>query len=291
MYKQLCEETKVYYNEPMKKHTTFKIGGPAETFIIPGNIEEIKNILKTNEKVTIIGNGSNLLVNDDGIKGIVLSMANCFKEIKVEENYIEVGAGVSLNQLAKVAQENGLTGLEWSYGIPGTVGGAVTMNAGAYGGQISDVLVETEYINNKGEIITVSKDEHNFGYRKSIFNKNDLTAVITKCKIELQKGDKDKILEIMNENMTKRKTKQPLEYPSAGSVFKRPEGFFAGKLIEDAGLKGYRVGDAAVSEKHSGFIINLGNATAKDVKELIKIIQQKIFEKNNIHLETEIKML
>ena len=292
MYKQLCDETKVYYNEPMKKHTTFKIGGPAEVFIVPANVDEIRNVLKNYDSVMVIGNGSNLLVNDDGIKGVVLSLANCLKDARVEDNYIEVGAGMSLNNLARVAQENGLTGFEWAYGIPGTVGGAVTMNAGAYGGQMSDVLVETEYINEKNEIVTINKDEHNFGYRKSIFNTtNKLTKVITKCRIKLDFADKEDILKLMNENMDKRKTKQPLEYPSAGSVFKRPEGYFAGQLIQEAGLKGFRIGDAAVSEKHAGFIINLGNATADDVKKLIAEIQERIYQKNNVRLETEIKMI
>jgi len=291
MYKQLCEETKIYYNEPMKKHTTFKIGGPAEIFIIPGNEEEIINILKSGQKVTVIGNGSNLLVSDDGIKGIVLSISNCLKDINIDGEYIECGAGVSITKLAKIAQENGLSGVEWAYGIPGTVGGAIFMNAGAYGGQMSDVVVETDYINQNGEIVRINNEQHEFGYRKSIFNQLNDINIITKCKIKLKTSDKEKILELMEENLSKRRTKQPLEYPSAGSVFKRPEGYFAGQLIQEAGLKGFRIGDAAVSDKHAGFIINLGNATADDVKKLIKTIQEKVYQKNNVYLETEVKML
>lgn len=291
MYKLLSGESKIYYNEPMKKHTTFKIGGPAETLIVPANYDEIKNILSSGEKVTIIGNGSNLLVNDDGIKGIVLSISNCLKEVKINKDCIEAGAGISITALARIAQENELSGLEWAYGIPGTLGGAISMNAGAYGGQISDVVVETEYINGNGEILTLNNDQHKFEYRKSIFNTNNLTDVITKCKMKLHFDSKEKILELMNDNLAKRKEKQPLEYPSAGSVFKRPEGFFAGQLIQEAGLKGYRIGDAAVSEKHAGFIVNLGNATAEDVKKLIETIQEKVYQKNNVKLETEIKML
>ena len=291
MYNLISSDSKIYYNEPMKKHTSFKIGGPAEIFIVPGNIDEIKNILKLEKNVTIIGNGSNLLVNDEGIKGIILSISNCLNDIKILDEEIEVGAGVLISKLAKVAQNEGLSGLEWAYGIPGTVGGAVVMNAGAYGGEMKDIVVETEYINEIGEIIKLNGEGHQFGYRKSIFNIENSKNVIIKSKIKLKKAEKSEILKQMEENLSKRKEKQPLEYPSAGSTFKRPEGYFAGKLIEDAGLKGFKIGDAAVSEKHAGFVINLGNAKADDVKKLISCIQEKVYNNSGVKLEPEIKFL
>ena len=291
MYNLISNDSKIYYDEPMKNHTSFKVGGIAKTFIIPASVEEIINVIKTNEKVTVIGNGSNLLVNDDGIEGIVLSICNLLSDAKIEGDVIEAYAGISITRLAKLAQEEGLSGLEWAYGIPGTLGGAVVMNAGAYGGEIKDVLVSSEYIDKDGNIVKIDNEAHEFGYRKSIFNTENSDKIIIKSTLKLKKADKEEVLKLMEENLAKRKAKQPLEYPSAGSTFKRPEGNFAGKLIEDAGLKGFRVGDAMVSEKHAGFVINVGNATANDIKKLIEEVQKKVYENSGIMLEPEVKFL
>ncbi|MBQ7668692.1 MAG: UDP-N-acetylmuramate dehydrogenase [Clostridia bacterium] len=291
MYNLISNDSKIYYDEPMKNHTSFKVGGIAKTFIIPASVEEIINVIKTNEKVTVIGNGSNLLVNDDGIEGIVLSISNLLSDAKIEGDVIEAYAGISITRLAKLAQEEGLSGLEWAYGIPGTLGGAVVMNAGAYGGEIKDVLVSSEYIDKDGNIVKIDNEAHEFGYRKSIFNTENSDKIIIKSTLKLKKADKEEVLKLMEENLAKRKAKQPLEYPSAGSTFKRPEGNFAGKLIEDAGLKGFRVGDAMVSEKHAGFVINVGNATANDIKKLIEEVQKKVYENSGIMLEPEVKFL
>ncbi len=291
MYNLISNDSKIFYNEPMKNHTSFKVGGPAKVLIIPGSVDEIVNVLKNEKDVVIIGNGSNLIVSDEGIDKIVIKISNCLNDVEVHDNFITAGAGVSLTRLAKIAQENALSGLEWAYGIPGTLGGAVVMNAGAYGGEIKDVLVETEYINSEGEILTIDNNAHEFGYRKSIFNIDGSKNVIIKSTLCLIKGDKEEILNKMQENLAKRKEKHPLEYPSAGSTFKRPEGHFAGRLIEEAGLKGFRVGDAMVSEKHAGFVINVGNATARDIKELIKKVQEKVYENSGIMLEPEVKFL
>lgn len=280
-------------DEPMKNHTTFKTGGKASVFICPKNEEELSLILKlikqNNMKPFILGNGSNLLVDDEGIKDRpVIYIDDGFSSIKLmDETTIEVGAGASLSSLCRFALENSLTGLEFAFGIPGSCGGAAFMNAGAYGGEMKDVVILCKHIDFDGEKGFFGKDELDFGYRHSVYSDSD--CVITSIVLSLKKGDKEEIQAKMRELLQRRKDKQPLEYPSAGSVFKRPEGYFAGALIEQSGLKGKRIGGAMVSEKHAGFIINYDNATTKDVLDLVKYCQDTVMEKFGVMLEREIK--
>lgn len=278
-------------NEPMKSHTTFKIGGDAEVFVTVKNIEELKAVISFTKENNIpyftLGKGSNLLVSDNGIKGAVISLGGDFEEIKVLENgKIYAGAGASLMKLCKVALMNDLSGLEFAYGIPGSVGGAVFMNAGAYGGEMKDCLFSASYVSENGQEGSFTLDEMNLGYRTSVFKTNGY--IITGCTVALTKGDNAEIKEKMNDLLGRRRSKQPLEYPSAGSTFKRPEGAFAGTLIESCGLKGYSVGGAEVSTKHAGFVINKGNATAKDVNTLIENVQKRVKEETGYFLETEV---
>lgn len=299
MYNELTEllskDTKILYNEPMKNHTTFRIGGNADIFLIPSRIDDIGKIMAFSKEhdipIFVIGNGSNLLVNDNGIRGIVIKISGFLNEILMESDGITAGAGISIGELARIAQENGFSGMEWSYGIPGTLGGAVTMNAGAFGGEMSNIIKSVEYVDTNGNICKADNEEMKFSYRRSIFNSGECIGIITRCKINLIKSDKEEILNKMSDYLKSRKEKQPLEFPSAGSVFKRPEGYFTGKLISDLGLKGFSIGGAQVSEKHAGFIINKSNATARDVSELIEYIKAKVKETYNVALETEIKML
>lgn len=286
----------VYKDEPMRKHTTFKIGGPADYFIKVNNVEDLNKILSisknNNLPVTIIGNGSNVLVTDKGIRGIVIkpSFMDIKKEIKQDCVKYTVGSGVSIIALSMMALQDSCTGLEFASGIPGTVGGTIRMNAGCYGGQMQDVVLSTTYIDGNGVIHTINNVEHQFAYRESIF-KNNQDYIIIETTIELKKGDKINIENKMNENNTSRKEKQPLDKPSAGSVFKRGEGYISAKLIDDCGLKGTIIGGAKVSEKHAGFIINNNNATAKDVLDLIKYIKEIVKEKTGIQIEEEIEIL
>lgn len=287
----LSKETKILLNEPMKNHTSFKIGGPADIVIMPGSVDDIKKVIEfaKNIPLYVIGNGSNLLVNDEGVHGIVLKISNCLNKVEVEGEYITAEAGATLTLVSNIAKKDSLTGMEWAFGIPGSVGGAVYMNAGAYGGEMKDIVYETTYINENNQIVTINNSEHGFSYRKSMFatQKN----IILKTKLKLQKGNKDDIEAKMKELLEQRKLKQPLEYPSAGSTFKRPEGYFVGKIIEELNLKGMSIGGAQVSEKHGGFIINKGNATAKDVKMLIDYIVNEVEKVYNIKLEPEVKMI
>ena len=298
IYQKLLEilpKENILVDEPMKKHTTFRIGGNADFFVMPKEKEEIKEIIKLCKsqdiKLTIIGNGSNILVKDGGIRGITLKPN--LKELKKEkiENGIiyTCGAGVPLNIIAKNALDDEMTGMEFAYGIPGTLGGAVYMNSGAYGGEIKDVILETTYIDMDGTYHTINNNEHDFKYRNSIFQKKE--SVILECKLRLNQGNKTEIEEKMNENIESRKAKQPLEFGSAGSVFKRGDGFIAAKLIDECNLKGMRVGDAEVSEKHAGFIINKGEATAKDVLDLIKDIKSNVKSKTGFDIEEEIRII
>ncbi len=284
-------EMAIVFEEPMSKHTSFRIGGPAEVFAMPKNEDELKSlILMTNEleiPTFLLGNGSNLLVSDDGIDGVVVDLSGLCG-IEIDGTTISAGAGVLLSKLASEALRANLSGLEFAHGIPGSVGGAVCMNAGAYGGQMSDVVVSTRVLDRNGVIREIPLSEHNYGYRKSIFL-SDSGLIVLSTKLALKPEDHDKIESMMTELSLKRRSKQPLEYPSAGSVFKRPEGYFAGALIEDAGLKGRSVGGAEVSEKHAGFIINRGGATAKDVVALIEVIQKEVYEKYGVVLECEIR--
>ena len=276
--------------EPLSKHTTFKIGGNADMFVSVNNVEELKAVVTAcNENdipMFIIGNGSNLLVSDEGMRCVVVTLDGEFKNITFEENTITCGAGAILSKLCTFALSNSLKGLEFAYGIPGTVGGAAYMNAGAYGGEMKDVVKSVTHITRKGEIVTLPLSELDLAYRHSIYKTTD--DIIISVTFELETGDADEIKEKMNDFMTRRKTKQPLEYPSAGSVFKRPEGNFAGTLIEQCGLKGKTIGGAQVSEKHAGFIINIGDATCDDVLNLISFVQNTVKEQTGYYLEREI---
>lgn len=287
------DSSKVRFNEPMKKYTTLKVGGEADVIVIPENVEDVITTLnfakENNIKVTIIGNGSKLLVKDSGIRGIVIRFGSRFSKIDIEEEYITVEAGMTLPKLAIIAKDSSLSGLEFASGIPGNVGGAVYMNAGAYGSEMSNIVQEVTYIDEDLNVKTISKEKCEFGYRTSIFRKKN--NIILSAKLKLNKADKQEIENQMKLNQESRKSKQPLEYPSAGSTFKRPEGYFVGKLIDDLGLKGYSIGGAQISTKHSGFIVNTGNATAKDVLDLIRYIKEKVLEANGVNLEEEIIVL
>lgn len=277
-------------DEPMKAHTTFKIGGAADVFITVNRTDELKTVWKACRDngipAMILGKGSNLLVSDDGIEGAVIALDGDFKEITVEGNTITCGAGVSLSKLCTVALDHSLSGLEFAYGIPGTVGGAVYMNAGAYGGETKDVCAEATYMTPDGEIGVCPAEKLDFSYRHSVFKENGNIILFTKYK--LSPDSRAAVKERMDDYMDRRRTKQPLEYPSAGSVFKRPEGAFAGTLIEQCGLKGKRIGGAQVSEKHAGFIINAGDATCDDVMDLVKLVQDTVKSQTGYTLEREI---
>ena len=280
-------------DEPMKAHTTFRTGGNAKLFICPDNEKELSVVLsavkKRGLKPFILGNGSNLLVSDDGINDRpVIYIGEGFNEIcLLDDTTIKVGAGALLSGLCRFALEQSLTGLEFAFGIPGSCGGAAFMNAGAYGGEMKDVIYRCNHIDSDGNIGYIEGDDLDFGYRHSVYSENE--CVITSIVLKLKKGDKDKIFADMKDLNQRRRDKQPLEYPSAGSVFKRPEGYFAGALIEQSGLKGKRIGGAMVSEKHAGFIINYDNATTKDVLDLIKYCQDTVMEKFGVKLEQEIR--
>lgn len=283
----------VRINEPMKNHTTFKIGGPAQYYVTPESVTQIQEVVSLCRNINIplhvIGNGSNILVGDDGVDGVVLALFNTFSDYEIKDNVITAQAGMSLIKLAVIALREGLTGLEFASGIPGSVGGAVYMNAGAYDGQMKDVVTSVTVLDEAGNIRILGRDELDMGYRTSAVAKNNM--IVLQVVIELKSGDKEQIKARMNQLSELRKQKQPLEYPSAGSTFKRPEGYFAGKLIADAGLKGYSIGGAAVSEKHAGFVVNMGGATAKDVVELTDYIKKRIMEQFGVTLELEIKRI
>lgn len=290
---ELLGAENVFTDEPMSGHTTFRIGGPADYFLVPGSREELAGVLKICREEAlpffILGNGSNLLVSDNGYRGVVIQMYRNQAEIRVEENRICAQAGALLSAIAAAAKNASLTGFEFAGGIPGTLGGAVVMNAGAYGGELKDVLLEVTVMTMEGEIRTIPAEKLEMGYRTSLVK----TAgyLVLEAVIALKKGDPEAIKSRMRELNEKRTSKQPLEYPSAGSTFKRPEGYFAGKLIMDSGLRGYRVGGAQVSEKHCGFVINAGNATAKDVRTLMQNVSDIVFEKYGVRLEPEVKFL
>lgn len=285
-------------NEPMSKHTTFKAGGNAAYFVEPNNLETLSEIVKylnrENKAYYIIGNGSNVLVKDSGYNGVVVKISDFFNNISVEKvdesKYIlEAGAGAMLGKVSKTAVEYSLTGMETLSGIPGTIGGAVVMNAGAYGGEIKDVILSAEVMDKNGNTFTLSKDELELSYRHSVIQEKEY--IILKSKFILLVGEKEVIKSKMSEYAVARKEKQPLEYPSAGSTFKRPKGNFAGKLIMDAGLRGHRVGEAMVSEKHCGFVINKGNATATDILKVMEDVKIEVKKKFDVDLEPEIKVL
>ena len=286
---------KIIYNEPMKKHTSFKIGGNADFFVSVKTIEELKQALfyakQKHIPTTIIGNGTNILVSDSGIRGIVIKIDIQKFDLKEENDYIEisVGSGNKMMALATQLKKQEISGFEQLSGIPGTIGGAIYMNAGAYGKEMKDIVVSTRCMNMKGEIIELSNEEQKFKYRSSVFNTKEY--IILDAKLNLKKGKKEDIELQMNEYLNQRKEKQPLEYPSAGSTFKRQEGIITAKLIDECGLKGYKIGGAMVSEKHAGFIVNTGDATAKDVLELIKYVKDEVYKKYGVKIEEEVKIV
>ena len=290
---KIVRKEQILIEEPMKKHTTFRIGGPAEYLILPQTAEEIADVVKLcrQEEIPwyIVGNGSNLLVADEGVRGVVIQLLRNFNQIQVEGCQIRIQAGAQNAAVAKRALDASLTGFEFAAGIPGTIGGAVVMNAGAYGGEMKDILKEVTVLDQNGMIRTIPTEELELGYRTSIIARKGY--VVLEAVIVLKTGDPKEIKAAMDDLKEKRVTKQPLEYPSAGSTFKRPEGYFAGKLIMDAGLRGFSVGGAQISEKHCGFVINKGNATAKDVTELMDETKKIVMEKFGVALEPEVKRL
>lgn len=290
---KVLDEDQIKPEEPMKNHVTFRVGGPADFFVTPKNYEELSWVLKCCAKYEmpcyIMGNGSNLLVSDQGYRGVVIQLFRQLNDIQCEGNVIRAQAGALLSAVANRALEEKLTGFEFAAGIPGTLGGACVMNAGAYGGEMKDVLKSVTVLTREGERITLQKNELELGYRTSIIAKKDY--IVLEAEIELKAGDAEAIKAVMDDLKERRTTKQPLEYPSAGSTFKRPEGYFAGKLIQESGLQGFQVGGAQVSEKHCGFVINKDQATAADIAELIRQVQDRVEEKFGVRLETEVKRL
>jgi len=280
-------------NEPMKNHTSFKVGGNADIFIEPENVRELTEFIRyakdNNIPYYIIGNGTNLLVSDYGISGAVIKLGEKISSIQVVEDRIIAQCGAKLPEVAKVAMANSLSGLEFASGIPGSIGGAVAMNAGAYGHEMKDVIETVEVLDGNLEYKVVQNKEMEFGYRKSAVWKNNY--IVLGSTFKLKKGSKSEIVSLMDNYTKERQSKQPLDMPSAGSVFKRPEGYYTGKLIEDAGLRGMSIGGAQVSEKHCGFIVNKGGATARDIYNLIKHIQKTIYERFGVELETEVKLI
>lgn len=295
LYEELCQllgRECVHQEESMSMHTTFRTGGPADILVLPksGEIAEVIKLCKQyQEPYQVIGNGSNLLVSDDGIRGVVIEIGKPMAEISAEGESVRAGAGAMMSAIAARAAEASLTGFEFASGIPGTIGGAVVMNAGAYGGEIRDVLVSVQVLDREGKIRELAAADLDLSYRHS--NVPQEGYIVLEAILHLQKGDAAAIKERMEELKELRVAKQPIEFPSAGSTFKRPEGYFAGKLIQDAGLKGYSVGGAQVSEKHSGFVINRGKATSADVRQLICDVQEKVYQQFGVHLETEVKLL
>lgn len=279
--------------EPMSRHTTFRIGGPADLMVLPSSAQQAAQALRAAKEaqvpVTIIGNGSDLLVRDGGIRGMVLKLGENMAEKKAEGNMLTFGAGLTLARAASFAASQGLTGMEFAHGIPGSVGGAVFMNAGAYDGEMKQIVRRTWYLDETLELQVLEGEAHQFAYRNSIFQHHPWLIVATQ--VELQPGDPAAIQAKMDDLMARRKEKQPLEWPSAGSTFKRPEGYFAGKLIEDAGLRGYRVGGAMVSEKHCGFVVSDGTATCADVLGVIRHVQQSVQQKFGVSLECEVRII
>lgn len=289
----LLSPDQIRKEEPLSRHTTFRVGGPAEYFVMPrvAQVQELTALCRQFElPLTVIGNGSNLLVSDAGLRGVVLEFGKEASGIRIEqENHLIAAAGTLLSETASVAAKNALSGMEFAAGIPGSVGGAVVMNAGAYGGEMKDILSSVRVLTTAGEIRVRPAEELDLSYRHS--RMTDEAELVLEACIHLQRGDEPAIRRRMDELRQKRVEKQPLEYPSAGSTFKRPEGHFAGKLIEDAGLRGFRVGDAQVSEKHCGFVINRGAATAAQILELIQRVQERVRENCGVTLEPEVRLL
>lgn len=283
----------ILIDEPMSRHTTFRVGGPADFFVTPKAEEEVRDVIRICKEAGmpyyIIGNGSNLLVSDAGYRGVIVQIYKEMNEVKVEGDLVKAQAGALLSGIAAKALGAELSGFEFASGIPGTIGGACVMNAGAYGGEMKDVLEFVTVLTGEGKIIELGRNELELGYRTSVIAKKGY--IVLGAVLKLERGDGEKIKTYMDELKEKRVTKQPLEYPSAGSTFKRPEGYFAGKLIEDAGLRGFQVGGAQVSEKHCGFVINRDHATAADIMELMRQVQIRVKENSGVDLEPEVKRL
>lgn len=290
---KIVGEEQIRTDEPMKDHTTFRVGGAADFFVTPGTKEEVRAVVgmcKADEiDCHIVGNGSNLLVSDRGVRGVVVQIARAMNNIESDGETIRAQAGALLSEVAARALKEGLAGFEFAAGIPGTLGGACVMNAGAYGGEMKDVLHTVTVLTPEGEFCILKEDELELGYRTSVIARKGY--IVLEAEIRLKRGDEEEIRALMEELRDRRISKQPLEYPSAGSTFKRPQGYFAGKLIQDAGLKGYTFGGAQVSEKHCGFVINRGGATAAEVAELMRRVADKVEEQFEVRLESEVKRL
>ena len=296
IYKNLLnilDKEGIYLNEPMKNHISFKVGGPADFLLKPKTEDEIKKLIEflKNENIPyiVIGNGSNLLVKDGGIRGVVIKIADNFNKFEIEDTKVIAQSGALLSFMGKAILNKSLTGFEFAAGIPGTLGGAIAMNAGAYGGEMKDIVKSVRLMDSKGNIIELSNKEMEFEYRRSLISKSGY--IVLSAIMELKEGNFDEIKGYMKELTKSRVTKQPLNLPSAGSTFKRPEGHFAAKLIEDSGLKGLTLGGARVSEKHSGFVVNIGDAKAKDIIELINVVKSTVYSKFGVMLEEEVKIL
>ena len=291
--RKFVPEENICLQESMASHTTFRIGGLADCFVQLENTEQLIRVQKYLSQVGvpffILGNGSNLLVSDAGFRGVILQIGPQMNKVTVEGSVIVAQAGATMAQIARTAMEHELTGMEFASGIPGTIGGGVVMNAGAYGGELSQIVTQVNVVNSEGEIMELDNETMEFGYRTSTIRNNPFT--VTEVILRLEKGDRQQIRERMEELAAKRREKQPLEYPSAGSTFKRPAGHYAGQLIMEAGLRGFQCGGAKVSDKHCGFVINTGNATAEDVRTLIREVQARVKDQFNVDLETEVLFL
>lgn len=283
-------EEDILTEEPMSRHTTFRIGGEAACFIRISSEEQLRKLIPYFENVGVeyfvLGKGSNLLVGDKGYPGVILQISDACQQIEAEENRLQVQAGAALSKVALFAMERGLEGLEFAAGIPGTVGGGVVMNAGAYGGEMKQVVESVRVLSSEGEILTLDNDTMEFGYRTSIIRNRNFTVL--SVTFWLREGNREEIRARIEDFQKRRMEKQPLNYPSAGSTFKRPEGYFAGKLIMDAGLRGFQIGDARVSDKHCGFVVNVGKATARDVTDVIEEVQERVRERFGVSLEREV---
>lgn len=290
---KIVPKERLLFEEPMSRHTTFRVGGEAECMVLVEKEEELLKLVpflnQTGQKFFILGNGSNLLVGDKGYRGIIIKLGEGMDQITVEGTRIRVQAGALLSKTAAAARDAGLSGMEFAAGIPGTIGGGVVMNAGAYDGEMKQVTESVKVMDTEGRIMVLDNDTMEFGYRTSIIKNRSF--IVLEIVLQMKEGKKEEIQAKMNELMEKRQSRQPLSYPSAGSTFKRPEGYFAGKLIMDAGMRGYRIGGAQVSEKHCGFVINTGNATAADIREVIEEVQERVKERFHVTLEPEVIFL
>ncbi len=289
----IVPDERLLFHEPMSKYTTFRVGGEAECIVIVKREEELAKLIpylnQIEQEYFILGNGSNLLVGDKGYGGIIIKMGKAMEEVCAEGTLVTAKAGALLSKVASVARMNNLSGIEFAAGIPGSIGGAIVMNAGAYGGEMKQIVEAVRVMDRDGQIMTLDNDTMEFGYRTSIIKNRPF--IVLEVTLRLAAGDKEQIGAKMEELASLRKSKQPLEYPSAGSTFKRPEGYYAGKLIMDAGLRGYRIGGAQVSEKHCGFVVNTGNAAAADIREVIEEVQERVKEKFHVTLEPEVIFL